>query len=269
VVPGTRVPAWFDHITKGEYMTFWVREKFPAIIICFALAVESEMKKTFNCEVRFYINGDEVYELEIPRGFSEMVTDHLWLYDLRTHSSINWPSLDLYLMDGWNQVEISCEKISGASNVTVSWCGVHVCKNEANMNDILLTDPDEDLDSESEKSTKSTQDSQYCKRVDDNCYIFNNLEGCETPDRQIEQWWKMSKETENDIAACHTATENNSLLHAKTLNSVTKDSMLSLPHEDIGSVKGKPEIFMDMHDFHAIIFMLLSSNHVSIYIVIW
>ncbi|XP_027937692.1 TMV resistance protein N-like isoform X3 [Vigna unguiculata] len=147
MVPGTMVPEWFDHITKGEYMTFWVREKFPAIIICFVLAVESEMKKIFNCEIRFYINGEEVYELEIRRGFSDMVTDHLWLYDLRTHSSINWRSLDLYLMDGWNQVEISCEKISGASNVTVSWCGVHVCKQEANMKDILLTDPDPDLDS--------------------------------------------------------------------------------------------------------------------------
>ncbi|KAL9321690.1 hypothetical protein ACSQ67_009743 [Phaseolus vulgaris] len=224
MVPGTRVPAWFDHVTKGEYMTFWVREKFPAIIICFVLEVESEMKKIFNCEIRFYINGEEVYELEIPRSFSDMVADHVWLYDLRTHSSIHLPSLDLYLMDGWNQVEISCEKISGASNVSVSWCGVHVCKQEANMEDILLTDPDADLDSESEKSIRSTQDSQYCRRVDDNCYIFNNLEGCETP----------------DIAACHTGTDQNqdkNLLHEKTLNGVTKDSMLSLPHEDIGGVK--------------------------------
>ncbi|KOM43151.1 hypothetical protein LR48_Vigan05g075500 [Vigna angularis] len=147
MVPGTVVPEWFDHITKGEYMTFWVREKFPAIIICFVLEVESEMKKIFNCEICFYINGEEIYELEIPRGFSDMVTDHVWLYDLRTHSSINWRSLDLYLMDDWNQVEISCEKISGASNVTVSWCGVHVVKQEANMKDILLTDPDPDLDS--------------------------------------------------------------------------------------------------------------------------
>ncbi|XP_014500013.1 TMV resistance protein N isoform X2 [Vigna radiata var. radiata] len=147
MVPGTMVPEWFDHITKGEYMTFWVRERFPAIIICFVLEVESEMKKIFNCEIRFYINGEEVYELQIPRGFSDMVTDHVWLYDLRTHSSINWRSLDLYLMDGWNQVEISCEKISGASNLTVSWCGVHVVKQEANMKDILLTDPDPDLDS--------------------------------------------------------------------------------------------------------------------------
>ncbi|XP_068494505.1 disease resistance-like protein CSA1 [Phaseolus vulgaris] len=151
MVPGTRVPAWFDHVTKGEYMTFWVREKFPAIIICFALEVESEMEKIFNREIRFYINGEEVYELEIPRGFSDMVTDHVWLYDLRTHSSIHWPSLDSYQMDGWNQVEIACEKISGASNVTVSWCGVHVFKQEANMKDILLTDPDANSDLESEK----------------------------------------------------------------------------------------------------------------------
>ncbi|KAG4390487.1 hypothetical protein GLYMA_06G310000v4 [Glycine max] len=106
MVPGTRVPEWFDHITKGEYMTFWVREKFPATILCFALAVESEMKESFDCEIRFYINGDEVYELEMPRNFSDMVTDHVWLYDLRTHPSIQWRSLDLYLMDDWNQILI-------------------------------------------------------------------------------------------------------------------------------------------------------------------
>ncbi|TKY49757.1 TMV resistance protein N [Spatholobus suberectus] len=259
MVPGTRVPEWFDHITKGEYMTFWVRQKFPAIILCFALVVESEMKESLNCGIRFYINGDEVYELEIPRCFSDMVTDHVWLYDLRTHPSIQWQRLDLYLMDDWNQVEISCEKISGASNVTVSWCGVHVIKQEANIKDILFTDPDlgldssrhseridTDLDTDTEESTKSIEDSQYCKKVDDNCYNFNNLEGCETPDRQIEEWWKKCNDRGNTIAACYTGMVQNqdkNLLH-QPLDGVTKDSMASFYLGNIDSVKGKPEFHM-------------------------
>ncbi|CAJ2638731.1 unnamed protein product [Trifolium pratense] len=153
MVPGTRIPEWFDHITKGEYMTFWVRKKFPAIILCFALAIESKMKKSFNCEIRFYINGDEVYELEIPIMFTELVTDHLWLYDLRTHSSIRLNDLESYLVDDdWNQIEISCEKVIAPSNMTISWCGVHACRQEANMEDILFEDPylDSDLSIETE-----------------------------------------------------------------------------------------------------------------------
>lgn len=269
MVPGTRVPVpeWFDHITKGESMTFWVREKFPVIILCFSLTVESEMKKNFNCEIRFYINSDEVYELEIPRCFSDLVTDHVWLYDLRTHASIQWHSLDLYLMDDWNQVEISCEKISGPSNVTVSWCGVHIIKQDTNMKDILFTDPDLDVDSSSHsesidiqklKKAKSIEDSQYCKRVDDNCYIFNNLESCETPDRQIEEWWKISGDTEYNIAACQSNMNQNqdkSLVQEKTLDNVTKYSMESLYLGNISSVKGKPKFYMDMHYFHAPIFL--------------
>ncbi|RDX98793.1 TMV resistance protein N, partial [Mucuna pruriens] len=250
MVPGTRVPEWFDHINKEEYMTFWVGRKLPAIILCFALAVESEMKENFNCEIHFYINGDEVYELEIPRCFSDMVTDHVWLYDLRTDPSIQSQNLDLYLMDDWNQIEISCDKISGASNVTVSWCGVHVCKQEANMKNILFTDPDPDIDSSthsekvdtdldtnSEESTKSIED---CNKLDDNYYNLNNLEGCETLDRKIEEWWKIGNDKENNIGACHTDMDQNqekNLLHQKPLDGVTKDSMASLYFGDIGSVK--------------------------------
>ncbi|XP_045822914.1 TMV resistance protein N-like isoform X2 [Trifolium pratense] len=161
MVPGTRVPEWFDHITKGEYMTFWVRKKFPAIILCFALAIESKMKKSFSCEIRFYINSEEVYELEIPIMFSELVTDHVWLSDLRTHPSIRLNDLESYLVDDdWNQIEISCEKVIGPSNMTISSCGVHVCKQEANLEDILFEDPylDSDLSRETENIDSDLED---------------------------------------------------------------------------------------------------------------
>lgn len=166
---------WFDLCSKGDYITFWVREKFPVITLCYVLAVESEMKKAFNCEIRFFINGEELFELEIPRGFSEMVTDHVWLYDLRTHPSIDWHSLDSYLEDDWNQVEISCEKLSEGTNVTVSWCGIHVCKQETNMNDISFTDPYLESDSIAESDEYDTKLMIPTKET-------NSLEGCENGD---------------------------------------------------------------------------------------
>lgn len=243
MVPRTSIPEWFDHITKGEYMTFWVRKKFPAIILCFALAIESEMKKSFNCEIRFYINSDEVYELEIPRCFSEMVTDHVWLYDLRTHPSIRLNDLESYLVDDWNQIEISCDKIIGPSNVTISWCGVHICREEANMEDILFKDPDLDLDSSREtEKIDSDLDKNYDERIksigdfknskkDNDFYCFKNLE-------------------DYNNAASHTEMDHNQdklLLHPKTFDSVTNDSMPLVCFGGKNVVEGTHQFYMHMH----------------------
>jgi hypothetical protein len=223
MVPGTRVPEWFDHITKGEYMTFWVRKKFPAIILCFALAIESKMKKSFNCEIRFYINSDEVYELEIPIMYSELVTNHLWLSDLRTHSSTSLNDIESYLVDDdWNQIEISCKKVIGPSNMTISWCGVHVCKQEANMEDILFEDPylDSDLSIETENI-----DSDLDK---------NNEESIEN----LEDY---------NISVCHNNMDHNQeniLLHTKTLDSVTEVSKDIVCFDGTNVVRGKNQLFL-------------------------
>nr|XP_027190973.1 TMV resistance protein N isoform X2 [Cicer arietinum] len=236
MVPGKRIPEWFDHYTKGEYMTFWVQNQFPEIILCFVLEIESEMKKSFACEIRFYINSEEVYELEIPISFSSLVTDHVWLYDLRTSPSIQWNDLKSYLVDDWNQIEISCEKIIDPSNLTISWCGIHVCsRQEASMKDILFEDPDldfdsskenvkidDDLDKNNEESIKSIEDFQ------------KNLEGCEILDRKIENL------EDSSIVACHNDmdhNEDNILMHSKTLDGVSKDSMAIVCYGSNNNVK--------------------------------
>lgn len=192
MVPGTKVPEWFDHIREGEYMTFWVHENFPPIIVCFALAIESKMKKSFSCELRFSINGEEVYELEIPRSFSEMVTDHVWLFDLRTHLSFKFRDLESYLVQDLNQIEISCEKINGSPNVNVSWCGVHVCRQEANMEDIVFEDPVVDLDSskEFEKIGSDNDSSEKVSRVEE---FDANLD-----DEDMEAFYAILDEENND-----------------------------------------------------------------------
>lgn len=246
MVPGKRIPEWFDHYTKGEYMTFWVQNQFPEIILCFVLEIESEMKKSFACEIRFYINSEEVYELEIPISFSSLVTDHVWLYDLRTSPSIQWNDLKSYLVDDWNQIEISCEKIIDPSNLTISWCGIHVCsRQEASMKDILFEDPDldfdsskenvkidDDLDKNNEESIKSIEDFQ------------KNLEGCEILDRKIENL------EDSSIVACHNDmdhNEDNILMHSKTLDGVSKDSMAIVCYGSNNNVKGNyHQFYIDM-----------------------
>ncbi|XP_028805584.1 TMV resistance protein N-like isoform X2 [Neltuma alba] len=194
IVPGASIPTWFDLCSKEEYMTFWVREKFPVIALCYVFAVEGEMKKEgFSCEVRFFINGEELFELEIPTSFAKMVTDHVWLFDLRTLPPFQGKAFDSYLDDNWNQVEISCEKMSEVPSVTVSWCGIHVIQQEENA--IRFTDPYLDSDSVTESDNKETELKKLTsnnKSVEDfqvfkdNCHNVNdNWEACEAEDSQM------------------------------------------------------------------------------------
>ncbi|KAL1319056.1 disease resistance protein RPS4B [Arachis hypogaea] len=251
MVPGRRVPEWFDFCAKGEYLTFWARQKFPVLIFCFVIEVEGATEDTLNCEVQFSINGEDIYEMEMPQCFSKMVTDHVWIYDLRTHPTIQWHSLDSYLVDDWNQLEISCEKISGSSNMSVSWCGVHICKEEVNMENILFTDPELDLDSNtyseeieadlnatSEESTKSVQD--FSKSLNDNCCDFENTESCDTISRHEEEWGERSKGKENSETASHNDIDQSDkkiLMHMQPLESVTEDPIAPVCLEVIDTVK--------------------------------
>ncbi|MED6124980.1 hypothetical protein PIB30_064060 [Stylosanthes scabra] len=233
MVPGRRVPEWFDYCAKGEYLTFWARQKFPVLIFCFVIEVEGAMEDTLNCEVQFSINGEEIFELEMPRCFSKMVTDHVWIYDLRTHPTIQWHSLDSYLVGDWNQVEISCERISGSSNMRVSWCGVHICKQEVNMENILFTYPDSDATSE--ESTKSVQ---YFKSLDDNCCDFDNRETCVTINRQQEELGEISKGKEISETACHNDVDQSDkkiLMHMQPLDGVIEHPIAFVKVIDYGS----------------------------------
>ncbi|CAI8612392.1 unnamed protein product [Vicia faba] len=233
MVPGARIPEWFDHIREGEYMTFLVHEKFPPIILCFALAIESEMKKSFSCEIRFYINGEEVYELEIPRSFSEMVTDHVWLFDLRTHPSFEFHDLESYLVEDWNQIEISCVKINESPNVNISWCGVHICRQEANMEDIIFKDPDVDLDSDHEAKDDEDMEAFYAILDAENS---DNKVVCESSNRT-----KPSEETKKVLKTLHDylTKDFSVLLRPNEYNTMksTLDYLTNLPTEERISVE--------------------------------
>jgi hypothetical protein len=132
-------------------------------------------------------------------------------------------NIESYLVDDdWNQIEISCEKVIGPSNMTLSWCGVHVCKQEANMEDILFEDPylDSDLSIETENI-----DSDLDK---------NNEESIEN----LEDY---------NISVCHNNMDHNQeniLLHTKTLDSVTEVSKDIVCFDGTNVVRGKNQLFL-------------------------
>ncbi|KAK2447724.1 TMV resistance protein N [Trifolium repens] len=40
--PGKKIPKWFTHHTRGESMSFWFRNKFPAISLCLVIGLGDE-----------------------------------------------------------------------------------------------------------------------------------------------------------------------------------------------------------------------------------
>ena len=143
VVPGKKIPKWFNHQSIASSISFWVGPEFPGIALCVAFDLvrlkESyaydildsflhEDKVSFVCVVNIFTNGHK-------RPFRQMMLfqnlsyDHLWFYGV-PHSLLQQELGDLIQGDQ-NHVEVSC-KISHWSSATgkfapfISRLGVHV-----------------------------------------------------------------------------------------------------------------------------------------------
>ncbi|KAJ7970184.1 Disease resistance protein [Quillaja saponaria] len=132
---GGEIPEWFDHRSEGGYLSFFVRGKFPVIILC---SVMGAMSYFFQVELSLSINGVEVYLL--GAGFSVGCEDTIWMHDLRDHMSTQqWENLDIHLQnDHWNRVEISFTISTGK----IKGCGVHAYKQETSMENVRFTSRD-------------------------------------------------------------------------------------------------------------------------------
>ncbi|WJX64589.1 hypothetical protein P8452_49349 [Trifolium repens] len=118
-MPKTKVPEWFDYICKGGIPCFWVRGKFPNVVLA-SLFLE-ERKFHHPVKLHLVINGQSV-----PRN-SHKVCDLRLLYN-----DEEWLSIDaLLLKHEWNQVQISYEVRYG---LTLSEWGVFVNKQGRTVN---------------------------------------------------------------------------------------------------------------------------------------
>ncbi|KAJ7975448.1 TMV resistance protein N [Quillaja saponaria] len=106
-VTGRDVADWFDHRSKGGSVSFWVQHgKFPVIAICSVYGGPGGLDTYVHFEVCLLINGVRVYANK--DSFSLESRHHVWLHDLRAHmSSQQWQTLDKYLEEDWNHVEVS------------------------------------------------------------------------------------------------------------------------------------------------------------------
>lgn len=127
VLPGTKIPKWFNHQTVGSSLSFSADLKFPGLVFCVALNVELKhivpnRLDMFDCYINVFVNG-----------FEQLLTSHY--INLDSSSSFLWfcymsdSSLEAIISDDWHDVKLQCE-ISNydpkLATVSIERCGIYV-----------------------------------------------------------------------------------------------------------------------------------------------
>lgn len=58
-LPGARIPEWFDHCDKGGSISFWFRNKFPAVALCTVMGLGNILHFDVKIDPEFIINGNK------------------------------------------------------------------------------------------------------------------------------------------------------------------------------------------------------------------
>ena len=134
-LPGARISNWFEHPSSGQSISFWFRNKFPAIALCFAAR---SMLKESTITPNVIING-YIHFLDCRYAPSFwMEPDHTYIFYL--HKVKFKANLDEELVENeWNHTEITYNGKDKNSILIDS--GIHVFKQKSCMEDIRFTKP--------------------------------------------------------------------------------------------------------------------------------
>ncbi|XP_061369750.1 uncharacterized protein LOC133312550 [Gastrolobium bilobum] len=131
VLPETRIPEWFEHCTNGPSISFWFRNKVPAISLSFAIPLEFYL---FGLDIE--VNGISKYT-GVDFHWFPLTEDYTVLCDIKQEN------LDGIFSDieenKWNFVV--CTASNGGEEVFAKQSGIHVFKQGSCMEDIQFTDP--------------------------------------------------------------------------------------------------------------------------------
>ncbi|XP_075663445.1 disease resistance protein RML1A-like [Castanea sativa] len=126
VLPGTKIPKWFNHLSVGSSVSFSVSSESLAFFFCVALKVElkdivANRYEGFRSSVYIFFNG---YKKElVSRGFWLDSLSFMWFY-YRGNSSF-----DGIVLEDCNNVELLFEVPNydpKKAKITIERCGAHV-----------------------------------------------------------------------------------------------------------------------------------------------
>ncbi|XP_030958559.1 TMV resistance protein N-like [Quercus lobata] len=128
ILPGNKIPKWFNHQSIESSISLWVGPEFPAFALCVAFCLVDEDEYDFACVVDIFINGHK--RTLVKKFFDKMHCDHRWFYGA-SHRLLQQEVGNLIQGD-WNHVEISCKISLWTSTIgreiapTIARMGVHV-----------------------------------------------------------------------------------------------------------------------------------------------
>ncbi|CAJ2635787.1 unnamed protein product [Trifolium pratense] len=140
-LPGSRIPDWFEHRSSRGSISFWFRNKFPAIALCL---VPGSMFATSPIYPIVIINGNKCKLDSRNRNeyggdhYLQVESDHTYIFDLQKIKFKD--NLDEALLNNeWNHVEIMYTDANNHSMLIES--GIHVFKQKSRIEDIRFTSP--------------------------------------------------------------------------------------------------------------------------------
>ncbi|GAU50086.1 hypothetical protein TSUD_192130 [Trifolium subterraneum] len=139
-LPGSRIPDWFEHCSTGGSISFWFRNKFPAIALCLLPGLMFAGSLIYPIVI---INGNKC-KLDSRTSqykgapYLSVEPDHTYIFDLQK-IKFNDNLDEAILENEWNHVEIMYE---GENNdLVLIKSGIHVFKQKSRVEDIRFTHP--------------------------------------------------------------------------------------------------------------------------------
>ena len=126
VLPGTKIPKWFNHQSVGSSISFSVSSESLAFDFCVALKVElkgivANRYKGFLCSVNIFVNG---YEKSSTKVIFYLDSSSFMWFHYRSNSSF-----DGIVLEDFNNIKLQCEVSNydpKMAKITIERCGAHV-----------------------------------------------------------------------------------------------------------------------------------------------
>ncbi|XP_061370935.1 uncharacterized protein LOC133313561 [Gastrolobium bilobum] len=142
-LPATNIPEWFEHQRRRLPISFWFRNKFPAI----SLFLVAELTP----HLQLILNGEKYEPFIIPSRSKGVPNDHIVISDLKRlffdeDEDEDEGEDEMLLENEWNHLVLSIDidhefERKPINPVLSLHIGFHVFKEKSSMEDIRFNDP--------------------------------------------------------------------------------------------------------------------------------
>ncbi|XP_045817185.1 disease resistance protein Roq1-like [Trifolium pratense] len=137
------IPEWLEHRSIGQSISFWFRNKLPAVVVFFVIKSmhkKHSLNEFLSLRPNFFINGYEC-QCGLSHGSNIGVElENTYLYDLQLEDMrFNSILHNALKKNEWIHVEIMC--VSSKMISLLTEFGIHVLNQKSSMEDIQFKNP--------------------------------------------------------------------------------------------------------------------------------